>query len=109
MSHTLSELMTKLDETEADIARMTSEIEKVQEVIDNADEGKKEEKDKTKKEKATTKEEHAKAKKEEKKKEKDDDDQEMTTKKTVNVKVTNFSPAKISGLEVTSLSTIIIF
>jgi tRNA A37 methylthiotransferase MiaB len=87
--------MTKLDETEADIARMTSEIEKVQEVIDNADEGKKEE--------------HAKAKKEEKKKEKDDDDQEMTTKKTVNVKVTNFSPAKISGLEVTSLSTIIIF
>ena len=102
MSQTLSELMTKLDETEADIARMSSEIEKVQEVIDNVEEGKKEEKGKARKEKAlSVNDEFVEAKKEEKEIEGEDEDGK-TEKKKVNVKVTNFSPAKISGLEVIS-------
>ena len=104
LSHTLNELMNKLDETEADIARMNSKIEKVQEVIDSVDdEGIFHHKhDKKVADKPAKKKDFFFDKVEEDDDLDDDEDSEDVKKdnKKVNVKVTNFSHAKISGLPV---------
>lgn len=92
--------MDKLDATEADIAKMTNEIEKAQEVIDRVDKtptstptpgidkGEKEKGFEAQEAKAATEEES------------DEEEEIKLETKKVNVKVTNFSPAKLTGLQV---------
>jgi hypothetical protein len=119
--------MSKLDETEADIARMTRQIEKAQEVIDDAEQGafqktnnkdrKNKEKSPTKNDKSSKPKEAISSKKGEKVAKVDDivlDKKTDTTDKTstekdekeekpeqsqVSVKMTNLSP-NLGGLQV---------
>jgi hypothetical protein len=97
--------MNKLDETEADIARMNSKIEKVQEVIDGVeDDGVFHHKHEKKVlEKPVKKKDFLFDNEEDDEDDLDNDEDSEDVKKDkkkVNVKVTNFSHAKISGLPV---------
>ena len=124
--------MSKLDETEADIARMTSQIEQAQDVIDEAEQGllqKSDKKDrKNKEQKSSTKTKKASQSKDAISTKKDDKtstvDESLVDKKTdksktekeekeekpgqskVSVKMTNLSP-NLGGLQVSKLGQII--
>ena len=128
----MNELMSKLDETEADIARMTSQIEQAQDVIDEAEQGllqKSDKKDRKNKEpKSSTKTKKASQSKDAISTKKDDKtstvDESLVDKKTdkyitekeekeekpgqskVSVKMTNLSP-NLGGLQVSKLGQII--
>jgi hypothetical protein len=93
LGNTLNDLMAKLDATDADIARVTDEIDKVQDVIDRAEEAVLHKDKRPDEDGAGSPSKPAATGSEE----------AFPEKKMVNVKVSNFSPAKIAGLEVRCL------